>query len=137
MEIIRDILAVDDVHGMNDLEINDRYEVDPGDDSGYMPLTMEKVRDDVLAVDQHYIQRMDYMQDPGVRFRVLDYDTGMEKGGWLPIEYRQDGFPQVHQRDEQGLGEDVRSFIKQWDENLRSQGFYEMAKDGRLEFNEG
>jgi len=135
MDTIKNILSLDGVYSMDDMEINDSYKVDPGEDDPFMPLTMEKVWDDVLAVDQHFIQRGDYMRDPGARFKIEDYDGDVGPHGWNPIEYRQDGFPQVYERDEDGLGVETVDFIRTWDNNLSSQGMYEMARDGRLQLN--
>lgn len=135
MKTVRRILSLDGVHELDDMDINDSYKVDQGEDSPYMPLTMEKTGEDKMAVDHHYIQRMDYMRDPEVRFQIEDFDGDIGPNGWNPIEYRQDGFPQVYERDVDGLGVDVVSMVRDWDRNLDAQNFYEEARDGRLTLN--
>jgi hypothetical protein len=108
MEAVREILEAEGT-SVEEMDINESYSYDGGD--AFNDLSIEKVYDDVLSVEQHYTQRMDRMSDPEVRFDVSDPDN------WVPIEYTQ--HPGIYQRDENGLG--MVDFLKTWDKNLQSQ----------------
>lgn len=108
MKAVKEILQAEGT-SVEEIEINESYSYDGGD--AYNDLTIEKVYDDVLVVEQHYTQRMDRMRDPEVRFDVSDPED------WTPIEYRQD--PGIYERDEGGL--DLDGFLETWDKNLKMQ----------------
>jgi len=109
VEAVREILRREGVESIEEMDLNESYSYDGGD--AYNDLTIEKVYEDVLVVEQHYTQRMDRMRDPEVRFDVSDPED------WTPIEYRQD--PGIYRRDETGL--DMDGFLETWDKNLQNQ----------------
>lgn len=115
--IIRIVQAAghDDV---DELDVNKLIEVE---NESYMDLCVEKLADDRLSVAHYHTQRGDLMSDPEIVFDV----SGNE---WVPIEYTQHGFPQVHQHNPDGL-DDVAGFIDEWDENIDEQGFVENARE--------
>lgn len=107
------ILRAEGVESIEGMEIHDSFSYDGGD--LHYDLTIEKVYDNVLSVEQHYTQRMDRMSAPEIRFDVSDYDN------WVPVEYQNhDTFPQVYEADETGL-DGLDELIETWDENLKHQ----------------
>ncbi len=92
------------------MDLNESYSYDGGDI--YNDLTIEKVYEDVLSVEQHYTKRMERYSDPEVRFDISDPED------WTPIEYSQ-AHPPVRTRDEDGL--DLDGFLRTWNKNLKQQ----------------
>lgn len=109
MKAIKAILAAEGT-SVEELEVNEPYSYDGGE--LYNDLVIEKVRENVLSVEQYYKKRMDRMSDPEVRFDVSDPEN------WKPIEYRS-AHPPVKTRDETGIH--ISGFLKTWDKNLRNQ----------------
>lgn len=109
MKAIKEILKAEGT-SVEEMEVNEPYSYDGGD--AYNDLVIEKVRENVLSVEQYYTKRMDRMSDPEVRFDVSDPEN------WKPIEYVQ-AHPPVQTRDKSGL--DISGFLKTWDKNLQSQ----------------
>ena len=109
MKAVKEILAAEGT-SVEELEVNEPYSYDGGD--AYNDLVIEKVRENVLSVEQFYKKRMDRLSDPEVRFDVSDPEN------WKPIEYTQ-SHPPVRKQDETGL--DLSDFIQKWDKNLQSQ----------------
>ncbi|EMA11588.1 hypothetical protein SAMN05443574_103328 [Haloarcula vallismortis] len=109
LEAVQQILEEEGT-SIEEMEVNESYSYDGGE--AFNDLSIEKVYDNVLSVEQHYTQRMDRMSDPEVRFDVSDPDN------WMPIEYRQD--PGLYRRDEED-GLEMDDFLKTWDKNLQNQ----------------
>lgn len=129
MNTVAKILETQDVTSMEDMALNDHYKIHAESDA-FMDLDIEKVLDNQLSVAHYYTQRGDLMRDPEIVYEIgelQDTDT------WTPIIYRQDGFPQVYEIDESGLGHEVQQFAENWNQNLKEQGFYEQAVSGDLE----
>lgn len=114
MEIIKQILEITGHGTVEDMELNDSVTLSA---PGVMDLTIEKVGEGQLSVAHYWKQRGDMMRDPEIVFR-----TG---GEWVPVQFRQD--PTFLQTDEDGL--EIQDFIETWEQNLRSQGFVDAAKD--------
>jgi len=108
LEAVQEILEEEGT-SVEEMEVNESYTYDGGEH--FNDLTIEKVYDNVLSVEQHYTQRMDRMSDPEVRFNVSDPEN------WIPIEYTQ--HPQIYQRNEDGIETD--DFLQTWDDNLQNQ----------------
>jgi len=117
MDAVQELLKAEGT-SVEEMEVNENYSYDGGE--AFNDLTIEKVYDDVLSVEQHYTQRMDRMSDPEVRFDVSDPDN------WKPIEYTQ--HPAIYQRDESGL--EMDDFLETWDKNLQSQFPAEEVTEG-------
>lgn len=128
METVRRILATQGITGLEDMELNESYRVES---EIFMDLSIEKIYDEKILVGHYYTERADLMADPELRFLIEDYTDS--DYGWIPIEYRQDGVPNIYERDEMGLGSDVRAFVRNWDERLGKQGFIELAEEGSIE----
>jgi hypothetical protein len=112
VESVQEILEAEGT-SVEELEINEALNYDGGD--AFYDLTIEKVRDDVVSVEQHYTQRMDRMSAPEIRFDVSDPDN------WVPVEYQNhDTYPQVYEADEDGV-EGLDELIETWDKNLQNQ----------------
>lgn len=107
MKAIRDILKAEGT-SVEEMDVNECYTYES---DIYHDLTIEKVYENVISVEQHYTQRMDRMSDPEIRFDVSDPDD------WTPIEFRQD--PAVYDRDEDGI--DTQGFLSTWNKNLQNQ----------------
>jgi len=113
VEAVKEILREEGIESAEDMEVNESYSYDGGD--AYHDLTIEKVYDNILNVEQHYTQRMDRMSAPEIRFDISDYDN------WVPVEYQNhDTIPQQYEYDENGL-EGLDKLIQTWDKNLKSQ----------------
>ena len=113
MEAVKEILREEGVESAEDMEVNESYSYDGGD--AYHDLTIEKVYDNILSIEQHYTQRMDRMSAPEIRFDISDYDN------WVPVEYQNhDTVPQVYEHDENGV-DGLDELIRTWDKNLKSQ----------------
>ena len=112
MEAVKEILEEEGVTSSENLDIHDSFNYDGGEH--HYDLAIEKVYDDVLSVEQYYMQRMDRMSAPEVRFDISDYDN------WVPIEYtNNDTVPQIYERDEDGLN--LSGFLETWNKNLKEQ----------------
>lgn len=121
MDAVRDIL---DAHGYQDpgeMAVGDHIEIDP-DRAGQMPLVIEKVGPDRVAVAHYHTQNGDVMYDPEIVFRI--YPTGT----WMAVEYTQ--HPHTYQRDETGLVEAQDFAVNTWNENLQRQGYVDAAQNG-------
>ena len=125
MESIRDLLEAEGT-SVEELEVNDPLNYDGGE--AYYDLTIEKVRDNVVSVEQHYTQMMDRMSAPEIRFDVSDPEN------WVPVEYQNhDTYPQVCEADKDGV-DGLDELIETWDKNLQSQfPADEVAGGGRIE----
>lgn len=111
MDSIKEILEAEGT-SVDEMEIHDSFSYDGGEH--FYDLTIEKVYDDILSVEQYYTQRMDRMSAPEVRFDVSDPDN------WIPVAYQNhDVIPQVYDEDETGL--EMDEFLQTWDKNLKSQ----------------
>lgn len=80
---------------------------------GFMDLCIEKILHDRVCVGHYYWQRGDRIADPEIEFKILD-------DAWVPVRFTQ--HPSVHQYEETGLAS-IDSFIAQWNNNLKHQGF--------------
>ena len=110
-----------------------------------MPLHLEWIDTDVIAVSHTYTQNGDLMRDPEMTFRV-----DREKGTLEPLTFRQDGSIQIYQEvyPEPGkwipkLHRDLNTFAQQWLKNISQQGYHKreavMVRDGedvRLTFDQ-
>ena len=110
-----------------------------------MPLHLEWIDTDVIAVSHTYTQNGDLMRDPEMTFRV-----DREKGTMEPLTFRQDGSIQIYQEvyPEPGkwipkLHRDLNTFAQQWLKNISEQGYHKreavMVRDGedvRLTFDQ-
>ena len=102
-----------------------RYlELRKGAGSGYMPLTIQRIAEDEIAIAHFYEQNGDLMYDPEMTFRL---DT--EKGVLEPLTFRQDGGFPIYQQvyPEPGkwipkLRNDLNAFAEQWLKNIEEQG---------------
>jgi glutaredoxin-related protein len=113
VEAVKEILQEEGIESAEDMEVNESYSYDGGD--GYYDLTIEKVYDNILSIEQHYTQRMDRMSAPEIRFDISDYNN------WVPVEYQNhDTVPQVYEHDENGV-DGLGELIRTWDKNLKSQ----------------
>lgn len=120
MEAVKELLEAEGT-SVEELEVNEPLNYSGGE--AYYDLTIEKVRDNVLSVEQHYTQMMDRMSAPEIRFDVSDPEN------WVPIEYtNHDTYEvdtegrktQVYRRDETGV-EGVDELIETLDKNLKQQ----------------
>lgn len=98
--------------------------------SGFMPLTIEKHGDQII-VAHYFEQNGDLVPDPDVEFVDLGGDD------WLPVAIQHSTGRYCRAADKSTAGNwliskramaDLRSFVRLWARNLRSQGF----KHGRL-----
>lgn len=113
MEAVKEILREEGIESAEDMELNESYSYNGGD--AYHDLTVEKVYDNILSVEQHYTQRMDRMSAPEIRFDISDYDN------WVPIEYQNhETIPQQYEHDENGIN-GLDELIETWDKNLKTQ----------------
>lgn len=120
MEAVKEILEREGVTSSEDLDIHDSFNYDGGE--AYDDLAVEKVYEDTLSVEQFYMQRMDRMSAPEVRFDISDYDD------WEIVEYTdhsswemtEHGRMQIY-RTKDEIGEAEREFVEQWDEALKRQ----------------
>ena len=92
---------------------------------GMMPLHLEWITEDEIAVSHTYLLNGDAMRDPEMTFRV-----DRENGTLEPLTFRQDGFPQLYQEvyPEPGkwipkLSRDLSVFAQQWLKNIREQQY--------------
>jgi len=97
------------------MEIGESVTVDP-DRQALMPIVIEKTDDAELCVGHYYKQAGDVMSDPAVYFELGE-------NNWTPIRYIQD--PGIEREDPSGL--DLDGFLEIWDQNLRRQGFVNIA----------
>jgi len=120
LESVEEILEAEGT-SVEELEVNEPLSYSGGE--AYYDLTIEKVRDEVLSVEQHYTQMMDRMSAPEIRFDVSDPED------WTPIEYtNHDTYEvdekgrktQVYRRDETGV-DGVDELIETLDKNLKQQ----------------
>ena len=112
---------------------------------GMMPLHLEWIDTDVVAVSHTYTQNGDLMRDPEMTFRM-----DREKGTLEPLTFQQDGSIQIYQEvyPEPGrwipkLSRDLSAFAQQWLKNISQQGYHKreavMVRDGedvRLTFDQ-
>ena len=104
---------------------------------GFMPLVVEAIGPGprglpAVSVAHYYTQAGDAMRDPEVVFEV---DT---EGQFHPVSFTQDNLGVYHEAvfvDDAGqvmvrprLVKDLASFARQWDKNLKDQGFVEAAR---------
>ena len=90
-----------------------------------MPLTVEWISENEVAVSHTYTQNGDLMYDPEMTFRV-----DREKGTLEPLTFRQDGRLSLYQQvyPEPGkwipkLRNDLNKFAAQWMKNIESQRY--------------
>jgi hypothetical protein len=112
---------------------------------GMMPLHLEWIDTDVIAVGHTYTVNGDLMRDPEMTFRM-----DREKGTLEPLTFQQDGSIQIYQQvyPEPGrwipkLRSDLNTFAQQWLKNISQQGYQKreavMERDGedvRLTFDQ-
>ena len=112
---------------------------------GMMPLHLEWIDTDVIAVGHTYTVNGDLMRDPEMTFRM-----DREKGTLEPLTFQQDGSIQIYQQvyPEPGrwipkLRNDLNTFAQQWLKNISQQGYQKreavMERDGedvRLTFDQ-
>ena len=110
-----------------------------------MPLHLEWIDTDVIAVSHTYTLNGDLMYDPEMTFRV-----NREKGTLEPLSFRQDGSLPIHQEvyPEPGrwipkLSRDLSRFAQQWLQNISQQQYHKkeaiVERDGedvRLTFDQ-
>ena len=91
-----------------------------------MPLSIQRIAEDQIAVAHTHIQNGDVMNDPEMTFRI-----DREAGTLEPLTFRQDGWPQIYQQvyPEPGrwipkLSRDLSRFTEQWFKNIGEQGYY-------------
>jgi hypothetical protein len=103
---------------------------------GYMPLCVEWIGVgprgyQAVSVAMYFEQCGDLMRDPDVVFEISDM------GNWLPVSFRNDGLGIDHEavyRDgkrvmiREKLVTDLTVFARQWDRDLKTQGFLDAAK---------
>jgi hypothetical protein len=87
---------------------------------GHDDLVMEKVGPDRLSVAHHTVRGECRVRDPEVVFRV-------EGGTWVPIECTRR--PSIHRYDATGI--EMKTFLRQWSERLRENGFLDTKADTR------
>ena len=94
------------------------------EETGYMPLTIEKIGDNEYSVSHHYESNGDLMYDPEMTFRI-----DAELGTLEPLTFRQDGSPALYQEvyPEPGkwipkLRNSLSSFTETWLKNIEVQG---------------
>ncbi|MBR4657278.1 MAG: hypothetical protein IKO68_12125 [Oscillospiraceae bacterium] len=94
------------------------------EETGYMPLTIEKIGDNEYSVSHHYESNGDLMYDPEMTFRI-----DAELGTLEPLTFRQDGSPALYQEvyPEPGkwipkLRNSLSSFTETWLKNIEAQG---------------
>ena len=92
---------------------------------GMMPLHLEWIDADMIAVSHTYVQNGDVMRDPEMTFRV-----DREKGTLEPLTFQQDGSIQIYQEvyPEPGiwipkLRRDLNTFAQQWLKNISQQRY--------------
>ncbi len=90
-----------------------------------MPLHLEWLNEDTLAISHTYKLNGDLMYDPEMTFRV-----DREKGTLEPLTFRQDGSIQIYQEvyPEPGrwvprLRSDLNTFAQGWFKNISEQGY--------------
>jgi hypothetical protein len=104
---------------------------------GFLPLVIEAIGTGprglpLLSVAHYFEQNGNPMRDPEMTFEVDG------EGRFLPVSYRQDNLG-VYQEavflDEQGrvmvqprVVKELASFARQWDRNLKDQGFVDAAR---------
>lgn len=120
MDTIIDILEILGYDDPTDVPINENITLER---TGYMDLTIERVRETKISVAHYHTQRGDLMRDPEI---VFDF-AGDE---WTPVQYTQD--PRIYQYNEDGL-EDIDNFATRWNQNLKNQGFVTAAKQKAAE----
>ena len=112
---------------------------------GMMPLHLEWINTDIVAVSHTYVQNGDLMRDPEMTFRI-----NRENGTLEPLTFRQDGSIQIYQEvyPEPGrwipkLSRDLSSFAQQWLKNISEQNYHKreavIERDGedvRLTFDQ-
>jgi len=110
-----------------------------------MPLHLEWLNEDTLAISHTYKLNGDLMYDPEMTFRV-----DREKGTLEPLTFRQDGSIQIYQEvyPEPGrwvprLRSDLNTFAQGWFKNISEQGYIKKeavvdrdGEDVRLFFDE-
>lgn len=121
MKAVRDILEAYGYSDPADMGLGDYIEVEP-ESEALMPLVIEKVGPDRVAVAHYTTQMGDVMYDPEIVFHI--YPTGT----WMAVEYTQ--HPHTYRRDENGLVEAQDFAVNTWNENLRRQGYVDAAENG-------
>ena len=101
----------------------------------YMPLVIEWLGNgpsngDLIAVSHTYVQNSDLMRDPEIVFLVTENE-------WTPISFRNDSVGVYREsmiiEDSEiryvrpALMQDLRSFARTWDLNLRAQGYLKVV----------
>lgn len=91
-----------------------------------MPLSIQRIAKDQIAVAHTHIQNGDVMNDPEMTFR-LDPKAGTLE----PLTFQQDGWPGLYQQvyPEPGkwipkLSRDLSRFTEQWLKNIGEQGYH-------------
>ena len=91
-----------------------------------MPLSIQWIAKDQIAVAHTHIQNGDVMNDPEMTFRI-DQEAGILE----PLTFQQDGWPQIYQQvyPEPGrwipkLSRDLSRFTEQWLKNIGEQDYH-------------
>ncbi len=94
------------------------------EEGGLMPLTIQRIGENEIAVAHTHEQNGDLMYDPEMTFRI-----DAAKGTLEPRTFRQDGMPQIYQEvyPKPGvwvpkLQKDLSAFTEQWLKNIELQG---------------
>lgn len=91
---------------------------------GFMPLTMEQIGKNRIAIAHYYVQNGDMMADPDMEF-IVDSDAGTLEAS----AYQQDNmeiYQNVYPEDGKyfpKLQKELNSFANQWFKNIQSQGY--------------
>ena len=101
-----------------------RYlELRSGENSGYMPLIIQSIGENEIAIAHTYIQNGDIMYDPEMTFRIDPVEGTLE-----PLTYQQDAlglYQQVYPEPGKWiprLRNDLSAFTDQWLKNIEVQG---------------
>ena len=93
------------------------------EETGYMPLTIERIGENEFSMSHHYTSNGDLMYDPEMTFRI-----DIELGTLEPLTFRQDGSPALYQEvyPEPGkwipkLRNSLSSFTETWLKNIEAQ----------------
>lgn len=117
MQAVQDIVQARGYDSVAAMDVGDHVEITP-DSDGQMPLVIEKLSDDRIAVAHYYTQHGDIMYDPEIVFHI-------DNGVWTAVEYTQ--HPHIYQHDETGLVDAYDFAVNTWDDNLRKQGYVAAA----------
>lgn len=111
------------------------------ENKGYMPLVLERIGDfdgmPLISVAHYYSQNGDPMRDPEMTFAIsyfMDFPSGKLTPHYHPVSFQQDGVSwngyhvaMFHEGEKSmvrtAIYNDLKSFARTWNKNLRDQGF--------------